>query len=529
MASTPPINAPQTLNPASYLHLAPSYAYPTASTSGPTPSTSTSTSTSTSGPGTRTSNPFQAPPNSASKSKPSSSLSRHGIAPYTDEELRNVVLEYLLSGCYAQTAKAFAFEVEHREKEGSSSEMAEGGTDPSGARDAVDGMQGVEATPEPEGHVLDAGGEEPTATDKSVAFASSENGGNRVDDDFDDAAAGGLSRESLREVRLRQTIQDAILTGRIAHAKALLYEHYPAVLAPRPPSSDEPVVKPLPHQRLTPEQAGCTPSTFFVLPPSSTSTTPSSSVSPVTVVGSTFGSWATSLAPEIIRLNLQLQAFIELMRTGHATSSLSTPSTPTSSHAGGGGGGRAQSVGSNGIGGAGGASGEDVGMSSSIASLASSTMTTSTSLLSTAIASSQELRASVQSLPPSKDKEHWEREIVDACGLLAYKDVATCPVRGYLDMSRREGLAEMVNSAILQHTSRTPMSILSLAARQASAIWETLGEMKVQFPPTPSTSTSTASNGATKTRVHKTYPRFDFAEFVSSSGAARSTDIPMTE
>jgi len=232
-------------------------------------------------------------------------------------------------------------------------------------------------------------------------------------------------------------IRESILSGRIAQTINLIDTHYPSVLASSFPSTSSPSKLP-PLHPLSPKQTNsCTPQTFFVLSQPPTTIPPpvaSSGSPPIAVVGSTFGSWATSLSPEILSLNLQLQAFVELMRTGHATSALSTPSTPTSSV--------------NGHSGSTLATGEDTGMTSSITSLASST--TSTSLLSTAITASQALLSSIQSLPPSKDKECWERECVDVCGLLAYKELTNCPVRGYLEMSRREGLAEMVNSAILR-------------------------------------------------------------------------------
>jgi len=240
-----------------------------------------------------------------------------------------------------------------------------------------------------------------------------------------------------RRESLVLAIRESILSGRIAQTINLINTHYPSVLASSSPSTSSPSKLP-PLHPLSPKQtSSCTPQTFFVLSQPPTTIPPpvaSSGSPPIAVVGSTFGSWATSLSPEILSLNLQLQAFVELMRTGHATSALSTPSTPTSSV--------------NGHSGSTLATGEDTGMTSSITSLASST--TSTSLLSTAITASQALLSSIQSLPPSKDKECWERECVDVCGLLAYKELTNCPVRGYLEMSRREGLAEMVNSAILR-------------------------------------------------------------------------------
>lgn len=219
------------------------------------------------------------------------------------------------------------------------------------------------------------------------------------------------------------------------------------------------------------------------------------------------------------------------MRTAHATSAISTPSTPTSSvhgalTTGGGGGGDAHS--------------SDAEMSASTSSLGGSA-----SILNVAIAQSQALREKVLQLPVGKDREGWERECIDVCGLLAYKDLATCPVRGYLSQSRRDILAEMVNSAILrefsartfdggiaqihlrrratfppppvtEHTGRTPLSLLSLAARQATAIWDTLREMWHPFPPPEAITTGRdrdSNNGKNKpprVRVPR-FPRFPFS------------------
>lgn len=234
-------------------------------------------------------------------------------------------------------------------------------------------------------------------------------------------------------------VREAILSGRITHAVDLLNDHFPAVLAPSSSSSSDPTSSPsklAPTHPLSPKQSRCTPQTFFVASQpqlASTIVSPDPSPSPVPITGARFGPWALSLSPEILSLNLQTQAFIELMRTAHATSAVSTPSTPTSSVYGGLGGsatnGDAQS---------------DADMSASTSSLGSS------SILNVAIAQSQALREKVLKLPLGKEREGWEHESIDVCGLLAYKDLTTCPVKGYLAQSRRETLAEMVNAAILR-------------------------------------------------------------------------------
>ncbi|GAA5951849.1 hypothetical protein JCM3765_003135 [Sporobolomyces pararoseus] len=487
MTSTPPTtSASGGANVHQYLHLAPSYAQPIQSSSNSIPTTSRLGSASK--------------PSLSSNSAFSKVKNSQDPRPWEEEELRGFVLEYLLSSCYADSAKAFAREVKSRKEEDG---VAQEDSESENGAAAENEMEGIEATPPPESWKSHGvkNGESPA---EAEGTGDSESGVDEL-----------LSREQLKDARLRYRIRESILIGRIAQAITLINTYYPSVLSSPPPSTAPSSPSKLPpFHPLSPKQSNpCAPETFFVLSEPSTSSTSSSSAAPIPVVGSSFGSWATSLSPEILNLNLQLQSFVELMRTDHATSSLSTPSTPTSSV--------------NGLS-ASATNQDDTGMTSSITSLASST--TSSSLLATAITSSQALLSSIQALPPSKDKEKWERECVDVCGLLAYKDLTNCPVRGYLEVSRREGLAEMVNSAILQRTNRTPLPLLELAARSATAVWSTLAEMKVQFPPIPPTSTTTSSqNGTTKTKVTKTFPSFDFNQFVNENNDPRSPTTDSTD
>ncbi|GAA5911061.1 uncharacterized protein JCM6883_004257 [Sporobolomyces salmoneus] len=479
MASTPPTSSSGVANVHRYLHLAPTYAQQPRSSSSSSPIASSSSSSL---------------PSKVSLSRGTSngdSKASKEPRPWQEEELKGLVLEYLLSNCYGDTAEAFANEMKARRDEEDKSERGDdiGGNGTS----EENGMQGVEETPPPENYDTARGPKDETKDDEE-----------RPSDQRGGGVEGAVNPEQLKDARLRQSIRESILTGRIAQAINLINYHYPSVLlaASNVSTPSSPSKLPRSHPQSPKRFDSCTPKTFFVLSEPSTSPTNAATQS-VPIVGSSFSPWATSLSPEILTLNLQLQSFVELMRTGHATSSLSTPSTPTSSV--------------NGLGG--GPAAEDAGMTSSIASLASST--TSTSLLSTAITLSQALLSSIQALPPSKEKEGWQRECVDVCGLLAYKDLTNCPVRGYLEMSRREGLAEMVNSAILHATNRTPLSLIELAARSATSVWSTLSEMKVQFPPLPLSTTSN-QNGTTKTKVTKTVPNFNFTEFVNNSASTSS-------
>lgn len=200
--------------------------------------------------------------------------------------------------------------------------------------------------------------------------------------------------------------------GRVNFAVDLINEHFPSVLAP---------VFSLPPllNRMEPQD-------FFVSTPPIPSTLDSSlngSLSQVPVLGATFREAALSLDPEILSLNLQLQSFVELIRAANSTS---TPSTPIAH-----------------------ASTEDSPSDNGMSTSTSSILSVRTGSMMKAIAHSQALGAKVRDLPAGKAKESWEKECVDVSGLMAYTDLTICPVRGYLAQSRREILAELVNSAIL--------------------------------------------------------------------------------
>ncbi|BGP13743.1 hypothetical protein JCM10213_006427 [Rhodosporidiobolus nylandii] len=474
---------PNTVSASLHLHLAPSYALD------PPPS------------------PF--PSSSASAAPPGRQTSK-SLRPYSQDELRQLVFDYLCHSGYLDSAKAFATQINeadgggeggHERDTGAAGAMANGDSSTTMNGDGGDAMEGVEATPEPESNGLKKengfGGGPLVANGKSVAFE--EGAADGLDED--DEACGVLSKEDLKDVRLRRNIRDAILTGRVSYAVDLLNEHYPAVLS-SPPSSEAPTPSKLSHYGVSPPAPpSCTPQTFFVAspPPSSALPAPSGFATPsyLPVTGSTFEPWARSLSPAILSLNLQTQAFIEHMRHAHASGTMSAPSTPTSSvlngHTP-----RPHAAADD---------GSDAGMSGSTSSLGGS------SLLNVAIAQSQALREKVLKLPPGKEREGWEKESIDVCGLLAYKDLNSCPVRGYLAQSRREILAEMVNGAIMQQTSRTPLPLLALAVRQTTAFWSTLCEMRVPFP--PSASPSTGRDKDSKNKAPKTYPAFDLHTFLA--------------
>ncbi|BGP45868.1 hypothetical protein JCM10450v2_001703 [Rhodotorula kratochvilovae] len=479
MASSAPGTSQTLVSPAAHLHLAPSYAAP--------PPSSPSTTSRAVG----------------STSKPIPGASQPSLRPFAPDELKKVVLEYLCSRCYVDSARAFAHELASAGTGPSGDDEADipasvaARPEPAGASARSEAMEGVETTPEP---VLTSAGEAgggndapPVSNGKSVAFLDGEG-----DEEEDDVVLEGslLAKEDLRDARLRRDIRDSILGGRISHAVDLLNEHYPSVLASSPPSSSSAGLsspsKLAPSHHLSPKHSRCTPQSFFV-PPSPT-TSSSTTLSSKPLIGARFGPHAQSLSPAILSLNLQTQVFVELMRSAYATSAHSTPSTPTPSLNGGG---------TNG----GGGGSSDADMSASTSSLGTF------SILNVAIAQAQALAEKVSLLPPGRDREGWEKERVDVSALLAYKNVESCEVRGYFEEGRKEALAEMVNAAILQSTRRTPLPLLELAARQATAFWATLREMNVPFPPAPAGRPAAADNGG-KGKPARTYPAFDLHAFL---------------
>lgn len=157
---------------------------------------------------------------------------------------------------------------------------------------------------------------------------------------------------------------------------------------------------------------------------------------------------AHSTSPAHVRLNLQIQAFIESFR--HLAPS--SPSTPSSSI-----GSLASSMHASFHGGlppapnSGGAAarpsnGSGNGTSAAAAVGAGSSSGTA---LQRTLAAAQSLREEAQKLT-GEDKAVYLQETKDVCALLAYADPENSILRGFLDQARRIALAEQVNRAILR-------------------------------------------------------------------------------
>lgn len=402
---------------------------------------------------------------------------------YTQTELRQLVLEYLSSSAYADTARAFAREWTELDRdaaaEGGTSTEATNGNGTNGVRPkgngtgGGDGMDGVEDTPPPSDYVGEAEGEgieirlvaaspQVDRNHKAVAFEGSHhNDMNGVDyadddsDDEDDEDLAMLSKAELGAIRLRRSkrhlgpppllsnwtltttfrttdIRNQILSGRIQPAIDLLNAHFPSVLAPSP--HPPPIPPPTPNRTkrpFPPPPSACSPHALFLPSTQPPASDPTSLSDTSKFIGEAFEPEAVSLAPDMLLLNLHLQLFLELMRAAYAPSAPSTPSSsgilpPLS---------------------------DGLSDGASAAGSSSSLVGGSVGALQAAVGQSQALSARVRGLPVGRVREVWNGICVNACGLMAYKDLGMCPVRGYLAQSRRETLAELVNAAILRECS----------------------------------------------------------------------------
>lgn len=405
-----------------------------------------------------------APPASSSDGAASSSHIESITSPTC---LRKVVLNYLLHHCYADTAAAFAGNTS-----GSASSSSNGAYNDASA--AVDSSSNGTETPRRSRHPLAA--PPLLRQDSSIEVEADANlvaagaGVNEESDDADmqdavtadttftaapasapaplsDVSRSGaeITSSDLRILSLRQEVRGHILDGNIKLATELLNTHFPSVLGEGSVGDGEDGEG----------EASATPTaTTWTTSSGWTAALPSAS---------------TSLQPQHLALNLQIQTFIESVRAANAP-----PQTPAG-HYGGGGGGAGQSMAATAAAGAAAASSPSTSgpaappplaslsrSSSPAPSSVSSTSSISTSssfaptsssapptALQQALANAQSLYIAVQRLPPGPYQTIYRREIEGVTAILAYKDLERSPLKKFLDTKRRRMLSEQVNAAIL--------------------------------------------------------------------------------
>ena len=101
--------------------------------------------------------------------------------------------------------------------------------------------------------------------------------------------------------------------------------------------------------------------------------------------------------------------------------------------------------------------------------------------LQQALSQLQSLFARVQMIG-DYSRSMYLAELEQVSALLVYTDLENSPVRSYLDYSRREALANQVNSAILAREGLPTQSVLETVVKQTSYTWGALHDRRVQVP-----------------------------------------------
>ncbi|KAG9002694.1 hypothetical protein FRB90_011335 [Tulasnella sp. 427] len=231
---------------------------------------------------------------------------------------------------------------------------------------------------------------------------------------------------------VRAEIREHILEGRIDSARKLLEKEFPAVLE-IPPGT-----RPQPSPVLYLQSLHSPPYPSSSSPSTSRNTHPAPPPPPVES--------AFSLDPRHLSINLFIQEFIESVRT-----------VPPSRNS---------------------ASDEELGpIEPKVLSAADQARL---------ITRAQYLHLIASQLPTKGEQSAYEDELTNVCALMAYHLPEKSPVERYLSMERREAIAEQINCAILYRTGQNPIPYLQRYAEQTAIVFDTLEELNIPLPPSPS-------------------------------------------
>lgn len=265
----------------------------------------------------------------------------------------------------------------------------------------------------------------------------------------------------------RAEIREHIVAGRIKEAIAAIESHFPTVLdnaVVPPPSAPEPVTAAGPavktifgdsSARTGPRISASSSSSNLLRPLSgpnprspllrATSAGTNGKPAPAGAISDRPHAMFASLEPSHIALNLQTQAFIEFVRSAGSSSrpddvpapSSSSPKRPLTD--------LANSTGS--------LEGGDGSPAASMISSASSAVSQKTAHLALSLSYCQALWRRAGELPDPSERVVFLKELESVSALLSYPDPWASPARRYMEQSRRDGLAERVNAAILGPSS----------------------------------------------------------------------------
>ncbi|WVQ72497.1 hypothetical protein IAR50_002052 [Cryptococcus sp. DSM 104548] len=365
--------------------------------------------------------------------------------------LHDVVLEYITVNAYASTARALLDPIRgsssciseaaqsgeiHSSGHGHSNDITKNGA---GNGDALDIKMNAESMDIDRGDGDDEGDQE--ARDQEDVDHSGQEG--KVP-----ASRVVINKQVLLSIERRREILDHILNGSIEKAVQALQNHFPDVLldgAEAPPSR-----RPFPNGG-GPASNGNSDSRLHVSQTPHYGHEPSHAI-PV---------FNTSSDPSHVRLNLQIQQFIESFRQMNLGSSTSSPA-------------------------------------SSISSLANSQLTNGGGggeTLTHALAAAQGLHAEAKKLKPEV-RAVYMQEIKDVGALFAYENVEQSPLGGFVKQERRIRLSEQVNRAILESQGVPVESQLEEHTKRTQAIYSVLREHGVDVQPP-----WTRADGAAKEHV----------------------------
>ncbi|WVF71507.1 hypothetical protein IAT40_006313 [Kwoniella sp. CBS 6097] len=278
-----------------------------------------------------------------------------------------------------------------------------------------------------------------------------------------------LGREELDSIDKRRAIINHILNGSIARAVEALTAHFPSVLLDPSSSSLNSSSSSNGHSHSNGHSSSFTPTQHFYSPyapitPASSTSASSSSIYSHSASRPNFSSPAgnhnipvlhRSTYPSHVRLNLQIQQFIESFRQLSSSSSTNGSSPGPSSP------------------------------SSSIGSLGNSgTLSNSNSSinLTHALTAAQGLHAEAKKLP-AEVRAVYLQEIKDVGALFAYADPENSILGGFLDQSRRIKLSEQVNAAILRSEGKSTQSTLESFARRTVLMYNLMAQHNVDPRP----------------------------------------------
>ncbi|OWZ60117.1 hypothetical protein C356_00333 [Cryptococcus neoformans c45] len=360
--------------------------------------------------------------------------------------LHQVVLDYVITNAYASTAKSLS--QSHASGRGASpsddtavpSDMKAGpNSNANGDQKTISETDGMDVDVEMDGDDGNA------------------NSGVNSNKDLDRGLI--LDEQALDMIERRRETLEYILSGSIDKAVELLDRHFPLVLS----CSD-----PLPSNYGAATNGATSNGTATPKSRLSSSGGPLHSESSI---NHSIPVLSSSVHPDHIRLNLQIQRFIESFRQMNP-SSPSSPSSSTSSPA------NSQTF----NGGAG-------------------------VTLTHALSAAHGLHSEAKKLPAGA-RAIYLQEIKDVGALFAYENAEMSPLKGFLEQSRRIRLAEQVNKAILLSEGRAPQSQLEEYSKRLEVYYKILEGNEID--PTPPW---TAKDGLAKEHLAAYWKYHDIKNF----------------